>query len=179
MPLATMRREVWWRNIALLLSMVIFGLWHKVSFLFLIWGAYQGTLLLLHRRWQGLQRSLDWPWPEWVSEPVGWLVTFTTIGLGWILFRATDLSQASGMLLAVVRPGGYLDRQLPASLYLLTAVVIASYFSIVAITSFLKDRTPEFALHAPIELRAAFYAVLLYAAFLHNAEPQAFIYFQF
>jgi hypothetical protein len=179
MPLATMRREVWWRNLALLLSMIIFGLWHKVSFLFLVWGAYQGTLLLLHRRWQGLQRSRGWAWPESVSEPVGWLLTFTSISLGWILFRAADLRQAVAMLTAVVRPGSYVDLRLPASLYLLTAVVVGGYFSMVAITSFLKDKSPEFAQRAPLELRAAFYAVLVYVAFLHNAEPQSFIYFQF
>lgn len=179
MPLATMRREVWWRNLAVLLSMIIFGLWHKVSFLFLVWGTYQGTLLLLHRRWQALQRSRGWAWPDSVSEPVGWFFTFTSICLGWILFRAADLSQAVAMLSAVVKPGSYLDLQLPGSLYLLTAAVVGGYFSLVAITSFLKDRRPEFAGRVPLELRAVFYAVLVYVAFLHNAEPQSFIYFQF
>ncbi len=29
LPLATLRREVWWRNLALVISMVLFGLWHK------------------------------------------------------------------------------------------------------------------------------------------------------
>lgn len=179
MPLATMRREIWWRNLALLLSMVIFGLWHKVAFLFLIWGTYQGVLLLLHRRWQVLQRSLGWSWPESVIEPAGWLFTFSSICLGWILFRASDLLQAGEMLRAVVSPGGYLDLALPASLYVLTTAVIGVYFAPVAVTSLLKGRYPEFASRAPLELRAVGYALLFYVAFLHNAEPQSFIYFQF
>ena len=29
LPLAMLRREVWWRNLALVISMVLFGLWHK------------------------------------------------------------------------------------------------------------------------------------------------------
>jgi alginate O-acetyltransferase complex protein AlgI len=33
-PLATLRREAWWRNLALALSMVMFGLWHKAALLF-------------------------------------------------------------------------------------------------------------------------------------------------
>ena len=31
LPLATMRREVWWRNLVLVLSMVVFGLWHNAT----------------------------------------------------------------------------------------------------------------------------------------------------
>ena len=179
MPLATLRREVWWRNVALVLSMVIFGLWHKISWLFLIWGVYQGFLLLLHRRWQGIHRSLGFRWPDSLSEPIGWLVTFASINIGWILFRATDPKEAATMLAAVVRPGSYLNFQLPPSLYLLTALVICGYFFIAAVTSFVESRGPGFAYRVPIELRVAGYTVLFYIAFLHNAEPQSFIYFQF
>ena len=38
LPLAMIRREIWWRNAALIIAMVIFGLWHKASMLFVIWG---------------------------------------------------------------------------------------------------------------------------------------------
>ena len=130
MPLATLRRESWWRNLALLLSMVIFGLWHKVAFLFLVWGTYQGILLLLHRRWQALRRSRGWQFPAALDDFMGWLATFASINLGWIWFRAADWKQAVEMLAAVFRPAGYLALRLPSSLYLLTAVVVGGYFSL-------------------------------------------------
>ncbi len=31
LPLATLRREIWWRNLALVISMVLFGIWHKAT----------------------------------------------------------------------------------------------------------------------------------------------------
>ena len=58
LPLAMVRREMWWRNLTLVLSMVLFGLWHKASVLFLLWGCYHGVLLVLHRQFQQLQRQV-------------------------------------------------------------------------------------------------------------------------
>jgi alginate O-acetyltransferase complex protein AlgI len=52
LPLATMRRAIWWRHFALIIAMTVFGLWHKASPLFLIWGCYHGILLVLHRQVQ-------------------------------------------------------------------------------------------------------------------------------
>ena len=57
LPLVMLRRDVWWRSFVLVLSMVVFGLWHKGAVLFLLWGLYQGILLVLHRQWQQLKPS--------------------------------------------------------------------------------------------------------------------------
>src|SRR5215469_7687436 len=75
LPLATLRREIWWRNLALVISMVLFGLWHKASVLFLLWGMYHGLLLVGHRHIQQMQRKLNWnPSTTWWNA-VSWLVT--------------------------------------------------------------------------------------------------------
>ena len=31
-----LRREMWWRNAVLIISMVLFGVWHKATLLFVI-----------------------------------------------------------------------------------------------------------------------------------------------
>ena len=59
LPLATLRREVWWRNLALIVSTVVFGLWHKASALFLLWGCYHGLLLVAHRLVQQFEGKFD------------------------------------------------------------------------------------------------------------------------
>src|SRR3984957_13993612 len=97
-PLATLRREVWWRNLALALSMVIFGLWHKATLLFLIWGCYHGILLVLNRWLQQLQRRLAWEAPPKLWTPLSWITTAALISLGWIFFHASSTSQAGQML---------------------------------------------------------------------------------
>ncbi len=98
LPLATVRREMWWRNLALVIAMVLFGLWHKASVLFLLWGCYHGVLLVLHRQVQQAQRRFDWDPPTKSWLPISWIATMALINLGWIFFRANSLPQARQML---------------------------------------------------------------------------------
>jgi D-alanyl-lipoteichoic acid acyltransferase DltB (MBOAT superfamily) len=125
-PLATLRREMWWRHLMLVLSMVVFGLWHKATVLFLIWGGYQGLLLVAHRLWQQTSRRLNWQ-PIRIWSFLGWFMTAALIGLGWIFFRANSTVQARGMLLAIASPETYGSHFLSTSLYLLIAVLAVGY----------------------------------------------------
>ena len=81
LPLAVVRREVWWRNLALVISMILFGLWHKATLLFVLWGAYHGVLLVLHRQIQQLQRKFDWS-PPALWTPISWVATISLISSG-------------------------------------------------------------------------------------------------
>ena len=119
LPLAMLRREVWWRNAALLIAMVVFGLWHKGAVLFVLWGLYQGVLLVLHREWQKAQRRFEWDFSAPLFTPVSWLVTFCSICLGWIFFRANTLTQAFDMWRATGRLSTYASHSLPSELMLL------------------------------------------------------------
>lgn len=125
-PLATMRREMWWRHLALVLSMVVFGVWHKASLLFLIWGAYQGALLVAHRLLQQVERRFNWKPPK-IWTPLSWFTTAALISLGWILFRANSPSQAREMLAAIASPAAYGSHFLSSSLYVLIGILAAGY----------------------------------------------------
>jgi alginate O-acetyltransferase complex protein AlgI len=127
LPLAMLRRELWWRNLALVVAMVLFGLWHKANLLFLLWGCYHGVLLVLHRQAQQAQRNFDWDIPPRVSTPISWIVTMALINLGWIFFRANSLPQARQMLSAVLSPPTYFSHVLSGSLYLLVAALALGY----------------------------------------------------
>jgi alginate O-acetyltransferase complex protein AlgI len=141
-PLAPLRPEMWWRNLMLGLSMVLFGLWHKVSLGFLLWGCYHGTLLILHRQAQQLQRKFDWDPLATLWTPLSWLATTALISLGWILFRANSLAQAAQMLAAVFSPASYVSRFLSGSLYLLIFALAASYTTVLLVSDVL-DRAGE------------------------------------
>jgi alginate O-acetyltransferase complex protein AlgI len=127
LPLAMLRREVWWRNLALVIAMVLFGLWHQASLLFLLWGGYHGVLLVLHRQVQQVQREFDWGPPTLFWAPLSWFATMALINLGWIFFRANSLSQARHMLSAIFSPANYLSHILSGSLYLLVAALAGGY----------------------------------------------------
>jgi D-alanyl-lipoteichoic acid acyltransferase DltB (MBOAT superfamily) len=127
LPSAMIRREMWWRNLMLVVSMVAFGLWHKATVLFVIWGAYHGVVLLLHRQVQQAQRRFDWNPPEHLWTPLSWAVTISVISMGWIFFRANSLPQMLEMLSAVASPSSYLSQYLGGSLYALVVALAAAY----------------------------------------------------
>ncbi len=126
-PLATERRDLWWKNLALLLSMVAFGVWHKATVLFVLWGAYHGLLLVLHRQVQRLERNVAWTEKLLASAPLSSIATISLVSLGWIFFRANSLAQAGRMWSAVVSPETYMSHQLTTSLYVLVAALAAAY----------------------------------------------------
>ncbi|MGO8986461.1 MAG: MBOAT family O-acyltransferase [Terriglobales bacterium] len=126
-PLMRLRRESWWRNLSLLIAMVLFGLWHKASILFLLWGAYHGLLLLLHRQIEGLQRRFDWTPPAIPWTALSWVSTISLVNLGWIFFRANSLHQARQMLAAILSPSTYRVHLLTGSLYLLVLALAVGY----------------------------------------------------
>ena len=126
-PMTQMRREVWWRNSCFLISMTLFGLWHKASVLFLLWGLYHGVLLVLHRQVEALGRKFDWTPPERLWNGLSWIVTMCLVNLGWIPFRASSLSEARQMLSAILSPATYRAHFLSGSLYLLVLALAVGY----------------------------------------------------
>jgi alginate O-acetyltransferase complex protein AlgI len=128
LPLATVRRELWWRNLSLVIAMFIFGLWHKGSVLFMIWGTYHGILLVLHRQWQELRKRVGFNWSGPLPTAISWLLTFSAVCVGYIFFRAENLGQASAMVSAIVSPSRYSHTTLPLSLYWLVVLAMVGYF---------------------------------------------------
>ena len=178
-PLATIRREPWWRNLVLVIAMVTFGLWHKGTVLFAIWGLYHGVLLVLHRKWQQFQRGSDFYWPQHVATPVSWAGTFAAISFGWIFFRANDLRQSFAMVAAVFSPTSYRYHFLPPSLYALIVALAVGYFIVIALPPLRGEQSAGICAWLPLEFKCALYGAMFYFAVLHSAEPQQFIYFQF
>jgi D-alanyl-lipoteichoic acid acyltransferase DltB (MBOAT superfamily) len=121
--------------------MVAFGLWHKASLLFLLWGFYHGVLLVLHRQVQQLGRRLNWN-PPAIWMPISWIATISLISVGWIFFRANSWSPASQMLSALASPASYASHFLSSSLYLLIAVLAGGYAAVVAVSG-IFDRPGE------------------------------------
>ncbi len=176
-PLVMVRRETWWRSVALVVAMIMFGLWHKATVLLVVWGFYHGALLVLHRSWQQLTRRFGWQLSPFVVGPLSWLMTFGAISLGWIWFRANTLPQALLMLQAAVAPSHNFSPALPHSLYFAVIAIAAGYFGTVGMIALWRMYNKSVKL--PMELRLALYAAAVYLGFLHGAQTQAFIYSQF
>ncbi|HUI84757.1 MAG TPA: MBOAT family O-acyltransferase [Candidatus Binatia bacterium] len=126
-PLATRRREEWWRKFCLLVAMVLFGLWHKATILFLFFGIYHGLLLILHRQVQQVERRFSWEPSGKTWTVLSWLATMALVNLGWIFFRADSLSEAGQMFSALLSPATYARHVLHPSLYLLVVALALAY----------------------------------------------------
>ncbi len=152
MPMAMLRGEQWWWEGSLLISMVIFGVWHKGTLLLLLFGCYHGMLLIGHRRVQALRKHSKALMRKttWGFAP-SWLATAALISLGWIFFRANSLTQASQMFQALVSPASYADHFLSSGLYLLIATIAAGYALTLLLADFLgRYRPDESALHLDV-----------------------------
>ena len=73
------------------LTMVIGGLWHGAGWMYLLWGAYHGLLLAVHKAFKGI-----WRIPEPIRGTFGLrvintAVTFTLVVIGFAIFRADSL----------------------------------------------------------------------------------------
>ena len=77
-----------YRNLSL--TMLIGGLWHGANWTFIVWGAYHGLLLALHRRF-----AATW---ELLPTGVRQLAMFLLALVGWVFFRATDMTMATRLL---------------------------------------------------------------------------------
>ena len=140
--LIVLRRDAWWRNLVFIISMILFGLWHKATVLFLLWGFYHGVLLVLHRQVEAAKRKFDWT-PPVVWTPISWVATVSLISLGWIFFRANSLVQARQMLSAVLSPTTYPSHFLSGSLYLLVTILAAGYAIVLVVVEALDRHSVD------------------------------------
>lgn len=77
----------------LLLTMVLGGLWHGAAWTFVLWGFYQGMILVLYRivrfdDW--LAKPLSQPL-EFSRSAISMAFFFLLTMLGWLIFRANDI----------------------------------------------------------------------------------------
>src|SRR5437870_6123542 len=57
-----------WRTCRnLMITMVLGGLWHGANYTFLLWGSYQGALLVTHRLWSERRRFREVTLPPSVA----------------------------------------------------------------------------------------------------------------
>ena len=87
------------RHINLFLTMLIGGLWHGAGWTFVCWGALHGVYLALNHAWRSLCLVFGFK-PERLP---GWnayarLLTFVSVVVAWVFFRAADLNAALSML---------------------------------------------------------------------------------
>lgn len=108
-PLGGNRHGPWKTYRNLFLVMLLGGLWHGASVMFLIWGAWHGVLLAVER-WLGPAHPL-----RKLPRPVTVALTTFLVVLGWVPFRSESMEQVGHVFSAMFRPDtSWMLHSLPA-----------------------------------------------------------------
>jgi D-alanyl-lipoteichoic acid acyltransferase DltB (MBOAT superfamily) len=162
----------------LMITMLLGGLWHGAAWNFVLWGFYQGLLLWGHRALNppGKPNSPEqglWSWFwSWLRIFGFFLVTC----YGWLLFRATSLTQIVKFTGLLVTDFGNLALAMPRPpLSVLLGIPVLLTYELI---EYLRQK-PAFS-QVALPIRAAFYAILIFILLMGGSnEPAQFIYSQF
>jgi alginate O-acetyltransferase complex protein AlgI len=172
-PLGGNRGGAWRIRRNLMLTMLLGGLWHGASWMFVLWGGLHGLFLVAER---AIRRRRP-HWYDGERPAIGLtLVTFLLVTLAWLPFRAASPE----MLLSVIeglgrwRPVGSIG---PFSLFMVFVGMLAT----LRWQFFMRDRSLEEVLGAArVGTQAALMGMCLVSIFLvSGGDERAFIYFQF
>jgi len=182
-PLGGSRRGRGRTIVNTLIVFALSGLWHGADWTFVLWGLYHALLfipliILGSRRYKdtvAAGRLL----PSW-RELAGMLVTFLLVNLGWVLFRAPDVTSL----------GAYVSRLFSPSLFTLSgltkpmAVMVLWCIGLLLVEWLQRERDhvlelDGYRLFASRPSRLAVYAGLVCLIFYFAGSVQTFIYFQF
>lgn len=90
-PLGGSRCSKWFNYRNLFITMTLGGLWHGAAMHFLLWGAYHGLLLILHKEFVNLKAKVSLL-SAFFAGPLGrcfsLVLTFHAVCIGWVFFRA-------------------------------------------------------------------------------------------
>ncbi|MDW3177671.1 MAG: MBOAT family O-acyltransferase [Acidimicrobiia bacterium] len=157
----------------LFLTMVLSGLWHGASANFILWGAFHGALLLVHRMWRQARPAKDGQLPQAVAR----ITMFAFTVYGWMLFRITEwdtITAYSRSLLTDFTQG---------SLALITLTTLAPYIALSIVIDVMESRfLPDGfgRIRVPIGFAGLTIAVLLFLTIIYGADSSGeFIYFKF
>lgn len=160
------------------LTMLVAGLWHGASWMFVIWGALHGLGLVVHKLWSR-QLGLRIP-PTRLGNLLSWALTYGYVCLAWAFFRATDMATLGKM-------AGQIGSQFSLD-YLLPFLMARPAWSLCVAGAMLTYLVPE---HAYTRLQLRFIKLpwlvklLLFIVCLQlvvefsQSAVQPFIYYQF
>lgn len=159
--------------INLLITMGLGGLWHGAGWTYIIWGFYQGFALVIHRMLTNSLIATSLFEETLLGRLLAWLLTYITVVIGWIIFRAHDILQLSSWIHILLTPAAYIR----SSQYLIWGFVAIAYLILLKVI--FKYYNNEYHSNVLRKIRPLLYTIILFLLALFAPQSQQFIYFQF
>lgn len=122
-PLGGSRHGMPRQIFALMVTMLLGGLWHGAGWTFVAWGALHGSALAIHHMWRRVGVVLP--------SLVGWALAMTVVIPGWVLFRAASFPAAFAMFKAMVGLQGGAGGAVPVTMSTVGGLALAAALAIV------------------------------------------------
>ncbi len=161
----------------LVITMLVAGLWHGASWMFVLWGLYFGLLLVGHRVLQPslkrLRRRLRLRGRLRHATEIA--LTFSLVCVGWLIFRADGPGQLTSAL-----KGGITDGAGEWRSFLTTVAPLAVLMMLIDVLAG-KEENPRLlgSARLPWWSKPILIALAAYAVFILGVQTQSFIYAQF
>ena len=161
-------------KVNLMITMLLGGLWHGAAWNYILWGGYQGALLIVNDL---IKTPLLTGWKALMARVLATVIFFQFVCYGWLLFRAKSFEQIKAFTVELVT----LSQPLAATvarppLAALLGVALLCFYDLAAY----RSGRATFYRAMPVPVRAAFYAALVFLTLMGMANARsAFIYFQF
>jgi alginate O-acetyltransferase complex protein AlgI len=161
----------------LLITMTLGGLWHGASWTFVVWGLLHGGLLIVHRGFRSIAQSR--PGLDRLLTTAGGTVlrvalTFLTVAVLWVFFRATTFDAAARVLRRLFIPTDGPGPPLPTDAFWTLLLVIATSHALApTIGRWLRHE------RLPAPTIGLGYAATLTLTLVLTTNYNMFIYFQF
>lgn len=156
-------KQRWVFNISIVF--VLSGLWHGANYTYLFWGALHALFYLIERFFPFKIKS----------KSVAQIITFLSVSLAWIFFRANDFKSALAVFKGIfnIQAGG---RQLDTQPFVFLLLLMFGLFEIYR----KNKRFDHFCNQLNAAKRWAIYCFMLFCILtLSGTEYKAFIYFKF
>lgn len=180
-PLGGNRKGPKRQRINQMATMVIGGLWHGASWMYVMWGAWHGALLVIHR---DLKRHF--PHLASLGDGSRWrralniFLTFNLLAIGFMFFRSQSLENVGSMATQIVTNFHWNVALQFIEGYALVVVLIVGAL----VFHMLPERHTHFAREkfemAPLWLQAAILAIVIIACLqFRSSDIVPFIYLQY
>ena len=169
---------------ALMMTMLLGGLWHGASWNFVLWGLIHGLLLICHRliKKMSMINSFFEKLPR-TAPVIGWIITQYFIFMTWLIFRLEDTKILIPSLKTFMGIDAYWDTDemldtLPTIKYL-TLLIATSFFILHFISWKVGGLKHWISKQNPIVWGLVNGVMLSLIFMLRPAETVDFIYFRF
>ncbi|MCD7972609.1 MAG: MBOAT family protein [Candidatus Azobacteroides sp.] len=181
-PLGGNRKGKIRTQLNIMITMLLGGLWHGASPQFLLWGAFHGVALVIHKIYlsffPGTHREESKTTP--FRKIAGIIFTFHLVCFGWIFFRADDAEKAFEVLYRIFnhfQPEHFISF---IQGYKNVCLLMLLGFTLHFLPDSLVNKCRNRIINAPLVVNAIILALLIIGIMqIKSAEIQPFIYFQF